>query len=678
MIDYNYIDESLENEMNNLELPDTINQKIDKDYELDFPEDEVFNMEINKNIDKDLSKSSKKNLKNINTRKSGVFESNKPGLDEEFNKYLNDLDYKIEKEVLREELEKNQAELNLNRNIINLGTENDKARANKIIEEDESIRKAIENKVLSFEDIVDYVDYYQIFTFVNKSQKLALNQFSIIVDLCETETFEETEDDIKKRIESTLKITDKILDDYQFSPQEIVFLDEKKRSLEKNQKEEQRKKNEKEYIIKQNELENKKFLQQLILTTRHKHIEVDDLYDNVDDDNIKPEESEEKKEEKKGELAGKTMEKAFNKIDKNEVQNIVENDKEYKFLEKITKIQNYHRNLKIDSNKNNNRIFFAEKDLEDLENYKKGKIKNDNNFNENSNPLHNFYSTDNEPWLQKGLNNEDCDENYKNLVADLYKKHGLEMKERNIISSNNIRNRKIKNDNAEKQKIEKLSQTMEVLELHKKYGNLKKMIPPLKNKNVINSNAIAKLHQINSKNLINNLIIKNKNVDYFPDNDLKSQISENDSNSLMKESLSKLSFRSKISNNKTTLNKTNPINNIDLFTTDNKMMNLIKVRDQRKEYLKTKIGNKSNKRPDLFSFNATHILINDQEGDGYDKIFEIIQEAKSKNKNDLCFLPGTSNSNVKVDKSIDSVNSKKSSVRKKIETAINYSKNKIY
>lgn len=673
MMEYNYIDESLENELNNLELPDELNQKIDKDYELDFSEDEVFNMESNKN----KNKSPKKNSKNINIRKSGVFDFKEDAdLDGEFDKYLNDLDKKIEEEVLREELEKNQAEINLNRNLINLGNDNDVARANKIIEDDEAIRNAIENKVLSFDDIVNYVDYYQIFTFINKSQKLTLNEFTKIADLCEKETFEENEDDIKKRIESTLKITDKILDDDRFSPQEIVFLDEKKRFFEQKQKEEQRKKNEKDFILKQSEFENQKFLQELILTTRHKHIEVYDLFENIDENKIIPEESEEKENEDKNDFAEKN--RFVNKLDKNDVENIVENDKEYKFLENITKIENYHRNINIETNKNNNRIFFVEKDLEDLENFKKGKVKNNNNFNENSNPLHNFYNIETEPWLQKGLSNEDSEENYKKLVADLYKKHGLELKDRNTRSSNIASNKRIKGDNVDKQKLEKLSQTMEGLDLNKKYGNLKKMIPPLKNKSIINSNAFAKLNQINSNSIINSLLKQNKNSEYLPDNtDFKSQISANDSNNMMKESLSKLSFRSKISNNTTTTNKKNAVNPIDLFTTDNKMTNLIKVRDQRKEYLKTKIGNKSNKRPDLFAFNAKHILINDKDGDGYDKIFEMIQEAKSGNKDDLCFLPNSSNSNFEVDKSIDSVNSKKSSIRKKIELAIKYSKNKV-
>ncbi len=678
MLDYNYIDESLENEINNLDLPDEFNKKIDKYYELDFSDDEVFNLELNRNKNKGSISKSPKNLKNINTRKSTVFSSKQDAdVDEEFDKYINDLDKKIKEDVLKEELEKNQAEINLNRNLINLGSDNDIARANRILEEDEAIRNAIENKVLSFDDIVSYVDYYQIFTFINKSQNLALSEFSKIADLCEKETFEETEDDIKRRIESTLRITDKILDDDQFSPQQIVLMDNKKRFFEEKQKEEQKKQNDKEFILKKSEIENKKFLHDLILTTRQKHIEVDDLFDIFDGERNFPEDTEQKEDKNKNELTEK--EQFINKLDKNDVENIVENDNEYKFLAKITKIENYHRNIKIDSNKNNNRVFFAEKDLEDLENFKKGIVKNNNNFNENSNPLHNFYNIETEPWLQKGLSSEDCQENYKKLVADLYKKHDLEIIYKNTKSNNNISNKRIKSDDQAKEKVEKLSKTMEGLELQKKYGNHKKMMPPLKNKSIFNSNTIAKLNHINSNSIVNSLLKHNKNSEYLPDNaDLKSQISASDTNSIMKESLSKLSFRSKFSNHTTTNNKTNAVNSIDLFTSDNKMTNLIKVRDQRKEYLKNKIGNKSNKRPDLFSFTSKHILINEKDGDEYDKIFEIIKEAKSGNKDDLCFLPNSSSSNFEVDKSIDSVNSKKSSVRQKIELAINYSKNKIH
>jgi len=666
MFEYNYLDESLENEINNLELPEEINKKIDKDYELNFSEDENFNL---KSPGRSPDKNSKK--KNIPLSKSNLINTkNDANLDEEFDKYLHDLDKKIEEEVLREELEKNRAEINLNSNSNNLGKENDIAKAHKLLEEDDALRYSIEKNLLSFDDIVNYIDYYQIFTFINKSQKLALDQFTKISDLCEKETFVETEMDIKKKIESTLKITDRILDEKKFNPEEVLFMDQKKRFVEEKFKEEQKKKNEKDYLFKKSELENKAFLKELILTTRDKHIEIDDVYQNVNENKIILEEIEEKEKEEDGKKDNYQFQ---NKLDVRDVENIVDNDREYKFLEKITKNDNYLSNLKIEKNKNNNRIFFVEKDLEDLENFKKGKIKSNNNYNELSNPLHNLDDFEINLLLNKDLNESNAQSNYNNLLADLYKKHEIKY-EYNEINSKKISNKKTINEKNEKQNNEKLSQTIESIDFSKKYGNQKKMIPPLKNKNLINYNGIAKLNNLNNNDIINNLIkTKEQNLENI---DLKSQISCLDMNNDLKESLSKFSFKSKFSNGSAISNKTNPIKNIDLFTTDNKMTNLIKVRELRKEYLKTKVGLKSNKRPDLFSFNTKHILINDKEENVYDNIFEIIQETKEKNSNELTNLQKINANNIEIDKSIDSVNSKSSSFRRKIEQAISYSKNK--
>jgi len=683
MIGYNYIDESLEQEINNLELSEDINVKIDKDYELNFSEDEIFKEENNK----DFIRSPKKIKKNTNTKKTEISNIKYDvELDEEFDNYMNELDRKIKEDVLREELEKDQVHLKLNTNIINVGNGNDKEKALKIIEEDPAIRNAIENKLLTFDDIVSYVDYYQLFTFINKSQRLALDQFSRIAELCEKESFVETEDDIKKRIGNTLKITDKILGEDKFDAKEIVFLDQKKRFFEEKAREDQKKKNEKDYLYKKSEMDSKNFLKELILTTRDKHIEIDDVYENIqhnankfiynDQDQI---------EELEKDI---DQNKVINKIDAHDVEEIIENDKEYKFLENITKNENYQINLKIEDGKNKNRLFFIEKDLEDMENLKIGKVKNNNNFNELSNPLHNIDLYENEQSLNNEMDNKEADEIYKNLTANLYKKHGIELNKFTKLSKS-IAKKKIKNDSTKSiEKSEKLNLTIEGSDCHKKFGNLKKTIPPLKNKNLINSNAIAKFNNLNSNNnnnfLINNLI-KNKNLpkselitEHLSEyNDQKSQFSSNKYD-IMKESMSKLSFKSKISNNTTTSNKTNTLKNIELFSNDNKMTNLIKVRDQRKEFLKNKIGNKSNKRPDLFSFNTQHILINDKD-EGYDKLFEIIQESKNKNEKDESFHPPTkSSNNYEVDKSIDSVNSKNNSVRKRIEQALSYSKNKIY
>jgi len=759
-MEYNYIDESLEEEMRKLEMPEDLETQIDKEYDLNFSDDEIFQ-------EKEKEKEKDKYDNNILSPKR-FKKTEKEKEDEEFDLYLRELQKKSQKEA-QEELIKNQIDINLKRNNILINPENDEKKAIKLIEDDPYLKNAIENKYLSFDDICAYVDYYELFTFVNKTQKFTFDEFNKISDLCEKETFEENEEIIRNRIKNTLKITDEILNEDTFDAKKVINMEDKKNFIEEKEKEKLRKKNEKDFYYKKSETEKDEFLKDMINIVRNNHIEIDDVfpfqqneknnkansYLNINEEvqiieeekinnkknlgysninsNTNTKKSNNSNLANRGNKNKGNVEKDSykhkdkdndnndnydndntnqgeytNKLNPKEVGEICENDKEYKFLEKINFDEQYLKNIKILENKdknNSNRVFFVEKDLEDIENYKKGKVKNDNNYNEKSNPLHKLNAPieDLSNSSNEDINEDEAEQNYKNLLNNLYKKHNLDNKNKynnnnnNKIISNinkNIKDKKNKNNNNNnvngndadldnENKSEQFSQTSGGFELNKKFKyNPKKYIIPIKGKE--NSNAIIKNSYINNNNNNNNNSNNlNSEINVNVNNcDIKSQISNcglSVSNSI-KDSISNASkFSKSIRSKLSSLSKNNNPKSIDLFTDDNKMTNLIKVREQRKEIILSKRGNKSNKRPDLFAFNTQHILINDKDDEAYDKIFEILQEEK---KNSQGFSTKKSNytnennDSINVENSTDSINSK-NSIRKKIEQAMHYSK-KVY
>ena len=232
-MEYNYFDESLEEEMRKLEMPDDLENQIDKEYDLIFSDDEIF---------QEKDKYDNNNILSPKIHKK----TEKDKEDEEFDLYLKELQKKTHQEA-QEELIKNQIEINLKRNNILINTGNDENKAIKLIEEDPYLKDAIKNKYLSFEDICAYVDYYELFSFVNKTQKFTFDEFNKISDLCEIETFEENEEILKNRIKNTLKITDEILNEDAFDAKKVIKMEDKKNFLEEKEKEIFRKKNEKDY-----------------------------------------------------------------------------------------------------------------------------------------------------------------------------------------------------------------------------------------------------------------------------------------------------------------------------------------------------------------------------------------------------------------------------------------------
>lgn len=749
-MDYYYIDESLENEINNLELPDEINRKIDKDYEIDLADDEIITKELEKELDLNGIDIDYQNKSKNVTRKQNYKNNNKIIPKDDFELYIKDLDKKIEEEILQENLDKNKLELNANTNAQNSAFShiNNVTRANKVIETDAAIRNAIEGKMISFEELVDYIDYYELFTFINKSQKFSIEQFSKISDLCGKETFEESEEDIKNRIENTLKITDNILDKDNFDVQQLFALHENKQLYDQRAQDDRKKRQEKEFLLEKLDAEKENYLLDLIQIQRDRHIDLAEIYRNISEqqilnnnleDGIALEENTDNISNVNAYLQNtgsnyddnsnsngiimnnknerKKIQAVNNIINEKEAEELLEQDKEYKFLEKLYQNEKFSQNLNRKENKKadtkSGRLFFVEKDLQDLENLKKGKITNLDDINQAFNPISNITAL--EEALILNVNNDnfinyneqtadEAEENYKLLLKDLYKKHGLSYAENNksAKSERNINNKKIPvennilnklNDRNNRTTSEGFEATSSLsskpLNIQKR-SRSKKVVPPLiKNGKII----LPYGNNYNNNNVSNQTSIKNPLVNNKQSNQINradSQPSDASSSlgmtkkdnneNILKESFSsKMSFRSKFSNS-SNLNNSNkssaPLKNIDLFTTDNKMMNLVKMRDQRKEYLKNKIGNKSNKRPDLFAFSTQHIVINDKEQDGVQQIFDIIQDAT--NKNSSTKFNSSHHSNFDLEKSTDSLSSRKSSVRKKIEEAINFSKNKIY
>ncbi len=95
--------------------------------------------------------------------------------DKEINDLINQYDKQVEKEI-EEELIKNYKPH---------FDEEDIKRAEKLLSEDELIKEAVDKKIITKEEVILFIDYYEIFSIINKSKKFTLNELKIIEKLSE-------------------------------------------------------------------------------------------------------------------------------------------------------------------------------------------------------------------------------------------------------------------------------------------------------------------------------------------------------------------------------------------------------------------------------------------------------------------------------------------------------------
>ena len=148
-------------------LEEEYNIPLNKDEKKDKQKDEI-EIEIEKldEIDDIIESNYKGNNKDD---KDIIFQ------DKEINDLINQYDKQVEKEI-EEELIKNYKPH---------FDEEDIKRAEKLLSEDELIKEAVDKKIITKEEVILFIDYYEIFSIINKSKKFTLNELKIIEKLSE-------------------------------------------------------------------------------------------------------------------------------------------------------------------------------------------------------------------------------------------------------------------------------------------------------------------------------------------------------------------------------------------------------------------------------------------------------------------------------------------------------------
>ena len=154
--------------------------------EVDKLLEEEYNIPLNKDEKKDKQKDEIEieieNLDEIDD----IIESNYKGnnkddkdiilQDKEINDLINQYDKQVEKEIEEELIKTYKPNFD----------EEDIKRAEKLLSEDELIKEAVNKKIITKEEVILFIDYYEIFSIINKSKKFTLSQLKIIEKLTET------------------------------------------------------------------------------------------------------------------------------------------------------------------------------------------------------------------------------------------------------------------------------------------------------------------------------------------------------------------------------------------------------------------------------------------------------------------------------------------------------------
>ena len=172
---------------------DLIEAEVDKLLE------EEYNIPLNKdekkNKQKDEIEIEIENLDEIDD----IIESNYKGnnkddkdiifQDKEINDLINQYDKQVDKEIEEELIKTYKPHFD----------EEDIKRAEKLLSEDELIKEAVDKKIITKEEVILFIDYYEIFSLINKSKKFTLKELKIIEKLTEKnkkkKDNEEEEDD---------------------------------------------------------------------------------------------------------------------------------------------------------------------------------------------------------------------------------------------------------------------------------------------------------------------------------------------------------------------------------------------------------------------------------------------------------------------------------------------------
>jgi hypothetical protein len=143
----------------------------------------------------------------VRKRRDSFLEKVDDKLEMENERICKEIERKIDAEI-RKELE---AEFEP---IKTLGDE-DRQRAKELIDQEPLIQKAVNSDIVSLEEVVYFIDYYEIFSLINKTKRRTIDTLHEITSMFEVDNGIES---IRNNIEKTLNINNSVLDvDFDYS-----------------------------------------------------------------------------------------------------------------------------------------------------------------------------------------------------------------------------------------------------------------------------------------------------------------------------------------------------------------------------------------------------------------------------------------------------------------------------
>jgi hypothetical protein len=143
----------------------------------------------------------------IKKRRDNYMKINDEKLNMENERMLREMERKIDAEIKKE--------LETEFEPLNILEDHDKQRARELINTEPLIQKAVGSNIVTLEEIIFFLDYYEIFSLINKTKRRAIDTLNELTNL-----FVEDNgiDPIRQNIENTLNINNSVLDiDFDYS-----------------------------------------------------------------------------------------------------------------------------------------------------------------------------------------------------------------------------------------------------------------------------------------------------------------------------------------------------------------------------------------------------------------------------------------------------------------------------
>jgi hypothetical protein len=199
---YNFLDTDIEKEMNKLKDLSLLNITAKHSGKINaFKEFSLNELKDDFNFDEydQIFLEPKKETANINSSRKKD-KKYKVEMDE-INKYFKSYERTIENEINKDLKESFKP--------MDFVPEEEKERANKLIDNSLFIKNAIEQEIVTYDEIVYFIDYYELLSLMEKKQSQAVNTLQKMSDLFEED---ETWDNLQIQLEKTLSQTNLILD----------------------------------------------------------------------------------------------------------------------------------------------------------------------------------------------------------------------------------------------------------------------------------------------------------------------------------------------------------------------------------------------------------------------------------------------------------------------------------